>query len=152
MLDTTDQNEVHQTNSVTLKKMMYETVTPDPFNLQCNKLSTDVQNDLELVLQEYESQFAKDKTTIGTTPLTSMAIDTGISDPVSQKPYSIAMKQYQWVKDETEKLLAAKVICTSHSSWSAPIIVIPKGNGKKCLVIRLQSSQQSYKKIHMAHA
>ena len=88
-----------------------------------------------MLLQEYESQFAKGETTIGTTPLTSMTIDTGTADPVSQKPYPIAMKHYQWVKEEIEKLLATKVICTSHSSWSAPIIVVPKGNGGKCLVI-----------------
>ena len=72
---------------------------------------------------------------IGTTPLMSMTIDMGTTNPVSQKPYPIAMKHYQWVKDEIEKLLTAKVICTSHSSWSAPIIVVPKGDGGKCLVI-----------------
>ena len=64
-----------------------------------------------------------------------MTIDTGTSKPVSQKPYPIAMKHYQWVKDEIEKLLAAKVIHTSRSSWSAPIIVVSKGDGRKCLVI-----------------
>ena len=88
-----------------------------------------------MLLQEYESQFTKAETTIGTTPLTSIAIDTGTADPVSQKPYPIAMKHYEWVKDEIEKLLAAKVICTSHSSWSAPIIVIPKGDRGKHLVV-----------------
>ena len=135
VLNTTDQGEVHQTNSITLQKMMSETITPDPFNLPCHKLSTDVNNDLELLLQEYESQFTQDETTIGTTPLTSMTIDTGTSDPVLQKPYPIAMKHYQWVKDEIKKLLAAKVICTSHSRWSAPIIVVPKGDEGKYLVI-----------------
>ena len=45
------------------------------------------------------------------------------------------MKHYQWVKEEIEKLLAAKVIHSSRSSWSAPIIVVPKGDGGKCLVI-----------------
>ena len=84
-----------------------------------------------MLLWEYESQFVKDETSIGTTPLTSITIDTGTSKPVSQKPYSIAMKHYQWVKDEIEKLLAAKVIHTSQSSWSAPIIVVPKGDGGK---------------------
>ena len=64
-----------------------------------------------------------------------MKIDTGTSEPVSQKPYPIAMKHYQWVKDEIEKLLATKVICTSCSSWSVPIIVVPKDDGGKCLVI-----------------
>ena len=135
VMDTADQQETHQTNSVILKKMMFETVSPDTFNLPHHELSTAVQNDLDLLLQEYESQFPKDKASIGTTPLTSMTIDTGTSEPVSQKPYPIAMKHYQWVKEEIEKLLAAKVIHTSHSSWSAPIIVVPKGDGGKHLVI-----------------
>ena len=108
VLDSTDQQATHQTNSMTLKKMLSETVTPDTFNLPCHELSTAVQNDLELLLQEYESQFSKDEISIGTTPLTSMTIDTGTSDLVSQKPYPIAMKHYQWVKEEIEKLLAAK--------------------------------------------
>ena len=133
--NTVEQKETHQTNSITLKKMMAETVTPDTFNLPCHELSTALQNDLDFLLWEYESQFAKDETLIGTTPLTSMTIDTGTSKPISQKPYPIAMKHYQWVKDEIEKLLAAKVIHTSQSSWSAPIIEVPKGDGGKCLVI-----------------
>ena len=133
--NTIDQQETHQTNSITLKKMMSETVTPDTFNPPCHELSTGVQNYLDLLLWEYESQFAKDETSIGTTPLTSMTIDTGTSEPVSQKPYPIAMMHYQWVKDEIEKLLAAKVIHTSQSSWSALIIVVPKGDGGKHLVI-----------------
>ena len=69
------------------------------------------------------------------TTLTSMSIDTGTTDPVSQKPYPIAMKHYDWVKTKIEKLLAAKVIRSSSSSWSALIIVVPKGDGGKHLVI-----------------
>ena len=52
---------------------------------------------VDALLKEYETQFVKDKTSIGTTPLTSMMIDTGTSDPISQKPYPITMKHYQWV-------------------------------------------------------
>ena len=47
ILNSTDQQETHQTNSVTLKKMMSETVTPDTFNPPCYELSIAVQNDLE---------------------------------------------------------------------------------------------------------
>ena len=93
------------------------------------------QHGLTSILEEYDSQFAQDETSIGTTTLTSMSIDTGNTVPVSQKPYPIAMKHYDWVKSEIEKLLAAKVIRSSHSSWSAPIIVVPKGDGGKHLVI-----------------
>ena len=134
-LDSTDQGETHQANSITLKKMMSKTVTSDTFDLPQHELSTPIQNSLKLLLEEYESQFAKDETSIGTTPLMSMTIDTGTANPVSQKPYPIAMKHYEWVKNEIEKLLAAKVICSSRSSWSAPIIVVPKGDGGKHLVI-----------------
>ena len=100
-----------------------------------------------MLLQEYESQFTKDETTIGTTPLTSMTIDTGTANPVSQKPYPIAMKHYQWVKDEIEKLLTAKVIHTSCSSWSASIIVVPKGNGGKHLVIDYRALNKVTRKL-----
>ena len=123
--NTIDQTETHQTNSITLKILMAETVTPDTFNPPCHDLSKTVQNELDILLLEYKSQYAKDKTSIVTTPLTRMTIDTGTSNPVSQKPYPIAMKHYQWVKDEIEKLLAAKVIRNGRSSWSAPIIVVP---------------------------
>ena len=150
VLDSTDQQDTHQTNSVTLKKMMSETITPDTFNPPCHELSAAIQDNLKLLLQEYESQFAKDETTIGTTPLTSMTIDTGNYDPVSQKPYPIAMKHYQWVK--LSKLLAAKVIHTSSSSWSTPIIVVPKGNGRKCLVIDYRALNNITRKFIWFHA
>ena len=45
------------------------------------------------------------------------------------------MKHYQWVKDEIEKPPTAKVIWGRQSIWSAPIIVVPKGDGGKCLVV-----------------
>ena len=134
--DTTiDQSEAHSTNSITLQKMMAEQVKLDTFDPPHHKLKPGIQNKLDVLLKEYESQFAKDETSTGTTALTQMTINTGISDPMSQKPYPIAMKNCQWVKEEIEKLLAAKVICSSRSSWSAPIIVAPKGDGGKCLVI-----------------
>ena len=112
-LDSTDQGETHQANSITLKKMMSKTVTSDTFDLPQHELSTPIQNSLKLPLEEHESQFAKDETSIGTTPLMSMTIDTGTANPVLQKPYPIAMKHYEWVKNEIEKLLTAKVICSS---------------------------------------
>ena len=55
-----------------------------------------------------------------------MQIDTGKSEPVLQMPY-LAMKHYDWVWNEMNKLLDAQVIHNSHSSWSATIFVVPKG-------------------------
>ena len=87
------------------------------------------------LLETFKSQFAQDETGIWTTHLTKMQIDMGDSEPVLQKPYPIAMKHYDWVRGEINKLLDAWVICNSHSSWSAPIIVVPKGDCGKLLVI-----------------
>ena len=102
--DTTiDQKETLQTNSLTLQKMMAEQVKPDDFNPPHHKLSTNIQHDLDALLNEYESQFVKDETSIATTPLTSMMINTGSSDPVPQKPYPITMKHCQWVKEEINR-------------------------------------------------
>ena len=71
---------------------MAEQVQADTFNPLCHKLRPNMESKLNALLKEYASQFAKDETSIGTTPLMEMTIDIGNSDPVSQKPYPIAMK------------------------------------------------------------
>ena len=110
---------------------MAEQVQQDIFHLPHYKLKPYIESKLDALQKECASQFAKDEISIGTTTLTEMTFDMGTSDLVSQKPYPIAMKNYQWVKDEIEKILTAKVIHSSRSSWSAPIIVVPKGDGGK---------------------
>ena len=69
-----------------------------------------------------------------------------------QWPYTIAMKHYDWVKNEINKLFNVQVICSSHSSWSAPIIVVPKGDKQKMPSHWLQGSEQSHMEGHVAHA
>ena len=116
-------------NSATTQQMLPKTIKPDSFTPPKYQLDSTTQQQLDFLLRTFKDQFAKDETTIGTTPLTQISIDTGDSDPISQKPYPVAMKHYQWVKEE------AGVIRNSHSSWSAPIIVVPKGDGGKHLII-----------------
>ena len=118
---TTDAPTMH---SITTEKMTSEKVEPDPFtSTPCHKLKHHIETRPTALLQEYDSQFAQDETSIGTTPLTEMTIDTGTSELVSQKPYPIVMKHYQRVKDEinktsngksnTRKLI--KLVSTHHS-------------------------------------
>ena len=64
-----------------------------------------------------------------------MSIDTGDHPPVAKRPYTLALKHHDWVKAETNKLLEAGVIRESDSSWSAPVVVVPKGDGGKRLCI-----------------
>ena len=127
--------------------MISKTVTSDTFNPPHHEILPPVQNSLKLLLEEFDSQFTQDETSIGMTPLTSMSIDTGTTNPVSQKPYPTRMKHYDWVKNEIEKLLVAKVICSRCSSWSAPIIVVPKGDGGKCLIIDYRALNKATRKF-----
>ena len=77
-------------------------------------------------------------------PLSEMTIDTRVSEPDLQKLYPIVMKHHKWVKDEINKHLTAKVIQGSKSIWSATIIVVPKRDGGKCLVM---CSTRSHKNL-----
>ena len=89
---------------------MAEQVEPETFKPPCHKHKQHIEAKLEALLKKYTSQFPQDEASIGTTPLTEITIDIGTSEPVSHKPYIIAMKHYHWIKDEIDKLLTAKVI------------------------------------------
>ena len=91
--------------------------------------------DLEKLFEENKDAFAEDERQIGTTPLIKMSIDTGDACPIAKKPYTLALKHHDWVKEEIDKLLEAGVIRESHSSWSALIVVVPKGDGGKRLCV-----------------
>ena len=52
VLDSTDQGDANHANSVTLKKMMSDTVTPDTFDPPQHKLTAPIQDSLKLLLQE----------------------------------------------------------------------------------------------------
>ena len=72
---------------------------------------------------------------IGTTPPIKMSINSGDHPPIAKKPYTLAIKHHEWVKEEIDKLLEAGVIRESHSSWSAPIPVVPRGDGGKRMCV-----------------
>ena len=103
------ENYAH-TSKQCYNKNILEQVEPEVFEPPHHKLKPNIKAKLEGLLKEYESQFMRDETTIGTTPLTKMSMDTGNSEPLSQKSYPIAMKHYQWVKDEIENLPTTKMI------------------------------------------
>ena len=90
-------------------------------------------HDLERLLEENHNAFAEDERQSGTTPLIIMSINTSDHLPIAKKPCALALKHYDWVRDEIYKLLKAGVILESHSSWSAPIVVVQKSDGGKRL-------------------
>ena len=77
----------------------------------------------EDLCKEFEDVFSKDSTDLGRTPLLTMDIDTGDHPPVTQRPYSLALKHVEWVQEEIEKLEQAGVISRSMSPWASPIVI-----------------------------
>ena len=117
------------------------------FTLPLHHLSSEVKLSLDELLESFKSQFVKDETSVGITYLTKIQINTDNPNPVLQKPYPVAMKHCDLVKDEINKILDVKVIHSSHSSWSAPIIVVLKDDAGKCLVINYRSLNKVIQKF-----
>ena len=67
-------------------------------------------------MEENKNAFAQDETQIGTTPLIQMSIDTGDHPPIAKRPYTLALKHYEWARKEIDKLLEAGVIRESHQA------------------------------------
>ena len=56
----------------------------------------------------------------------TMDIDTGDHQPICQKPYTLALKHYEWVQKEVEQLECMGIITRSVSPWVSPIVIVPK--------------------------
>ena len=67
------------------KKLQQKKVEPDTFKATHHKLKWNIETKLTELLKAYDSQFAQDETSIGTTALTEMTIDTGTSEPYITK-------------------------------------------------------------------
>ena len=106
--------------------MIDEHAQPDTFTSPLHTLLGDLRKSLYQLLELFKLQFVQDETSIGTTHLTKIQIDIGDSKSVLHRPYPITTKHYDWVRHEINTLLDSQVIHSSHSSWSVPIIVVPK--------------------------
>ena len=58
--------------------------------------------------------------------LVEMEIYTGNHPPIASKPYTLALKHYDWVQKEIETLERAGIIERSISPWASPVVKVPK--------------------------
>ena len=63
-------------------------------------MSEQERKDFDDLCQEFDDIFSKSSTDIGRIPLLTMDIDTGDHPPMTQKPYSLALKYVEWVQEE----------------------------------------------------
>ena len=82
----------------------------EPIVLKDSEVPPEAPESFEKLCDEFADIFSKDSSDLGKTPLLKMDIPTGDSPPVSQKPYTLALKHVQWVREEIEILEKAGVI------------------------------------------
>ena len=99
---------------------------PRKVQVQDKDITTDIRQKFEEICDEYGEAFSKNNEDIGRTKLVKMDIDTGDSDPVSSRPYTLPLKHYEWVQRVIESLGWAGVITKSMSKWASPIVIVPK--------------------------
>ena len=97
-----------------------------PIKLKDAEVSPEHHAAFEGLCKEFADVFLQDSGDLGKIPLMRMEIPTGDNPPISQQPYSLALKDVQWVKDEIETLDRAGVITKSVSPWASPIVIVPK--------------------------
>ena len=100
---------------------------------RCVLPETDISNEtcesFHQLLDKYQVAFSTSSEDIGHTEVITMDIDTGLSWPVSQRPYMLPLKHHDWVKKEIEQLECAGVFKKCPSPWASPIIIVPKKSG-----------------------
>ena len=98
----------------------------EPIKLKDAEVEPQHKQIFEELCQEFDDIFSKDSGDLGKTPLLKMDIPTGDNPPVSQRPYTLALKHIQWVQEEIETLEKAGIITKSISPWVSPIVIVPK--------------------------
>ena len=89
-------------------------------------MSKEWSGQFEGLYKKYENVSSTSSADIGKTPLVQMDIDTGESPLISQRPYSLALKHVEWVRQEIEALERAEIITRSVLPWASPIVIVPK--------------------------
>ena len=106
--------------------------SPAPVTEHCHvelkdqEVSQETKDRFKKFKEQYPEVFSLSSQDIGCTNLVTMDVDTGDSPPICQKPYTLPLKHYSWVQQETETLECVGVIKKSISPWARPIVVVPK--------------------------
>ena len=80
---------------------------------------------VDKLLGKFEMLFSAGTRGFKQTHLTEYIIET-IGNPIEKTPYPLPMVKMNWVHDEVECLLKARIICHSVSPWCSPVIVVDK--------------------------
>ena len=98
----------------------------EPIKLKDAEVAPKHREAFENLCAEFQDVFSKDSADLGKMPLLKMDIPTGDSPPITQRPYTLALKHVQLVQEEIEILEKAGIIAKSVSPWASLIVIVPK--------------------------
>ena len=129
----------------------------EPVKLRDAEVTPQHRKAFEDLCSEFETIFSKDSADLGKTPLLKMDIPTGDSPPITQRPYTLALKHVQWVQEEIEILEKAGIIAKSVSPWASPIVIVPKNTApgeppRRRMCVDYRMLNQLLPKVDKAHS
>ena len=129
----------------------------EPIKLRDAEVTPEHRKAFQDLCSEFEVVFSRDSADLGKTPLLKMDIPTGDSPPVTQRPYTLALKHVQWVQEEIEVLEKAGVIAKSVSPWASPIVIVPKKTApgeppRRRMCVDYRMLNQLLPKVDKAHS
>ena len=129
----------------------------EPIKLRDAEVTPQHRKAFEDLCSEFETIFSKDSADLGKTPLLKMDIPTGDSPPITQRPYTVALKHVQWVQEEIEILEKAGIIAKSVSPWASPIVIVPKKTApgeppRRQMCVDYRMLNQLLPKVDKAHS
>ena len=82
---------------------------------------------LDQVFEDFSDVFSE---VPGRTDVTTHRIDVGEAHPIRSHPYKVSPEKRQALDEELDRLLDLGKIEPSDSPWAAPVVMVPKKNGK----------------------
>ena len=98
------------------------------------------------VLGKFRHIFAFNDNELGRTNLVEHSVDTGDSKPIHVRPYRIPHSQRKSLENQIESMCANGIIRPSKSPYSAPIVLVPKKDGKVRMCIDFRKINEVTKK------
>ena len=134
MLGDNDKEVLHNLNKEVNMENMEKRFITSPADIEVHRkvylqdadITETQQKAFKDLCTEFNDTFSMDSGDIGKTPLLEVEIDTGVSLPITQKPYTLPLKHTALVQRELEILEKAGFIVRSISPWASPIVVVPK--------------------------
>ena len=100
------------------------------YNEATNDLKDMDKSSVAKLLTKYGDLFSTNDTDISQTTLVKHSIDTGDARPIKQPPRRVPLAYVEDEKGVIQDMISQGVIRKSTSSWSSPLVLVKKKNGK----------------------